>query len=134
MVALVRFQRGFLGVILSGIVFALSIYWIAEIRNFFKGNVNLFNKFSTSGADLEEPWPYDLFDIDDGKLLIAKVPGPKKAVKVKSLANKLQIDGGQHFSKILIVSEKIRIDNVTYKNGILQVRFKEKNDDIPSMI
>lgn len=121
----IRLQRGFIGIILSGIAFLVLIFWIKEIKGFFSEEKYLLGKSTNSKNELEESWLYDLFEENNEKILIAKVPGPKKAIKVKSLNNKLEILGGQKFFKVLTMPKKISINRIEYKNGVLQVRFKE---------
>ena len=120
----IRLQRGFIGIILSGIALMVLIFWIKEMKGFFSEEKYLLGT-SNSENELEESWLYDLFEENDEKILIAKVPGPKKAIKAKSLNNKLEIFGGQKFFKVLTMPKKISINSVEYKNGVLQVRFKE---------
>jgi len=122
----IRLQRGFIGIILSGIAFLVLIFWIKEMKVFSSEAKYLLGK-SNSKNELEESWLYDLFEENNEKILIAKVPGPKKAIKVKSLNNKLEILGGQKFFKVLTMSKKISINSIEYKNGVLQVRFNENN-------
>ncbi|MCW4032425.1 MAG: hypothetical protein NWF08_03425 [Candidatus Bathyarchaeota archaeon] len=122
----IRLQRGFIGIILSGIAFLVLIFWIKEMKGFFSEEKYLLGK-SNSKNELEESWLYDLFEENNEKILIAKVPGPKKAIKVKSLNNKLEILGGQKFFKVLTMPKKISINSIEYKNGVLQVRFNENS-------
>jgi HSP20 family molecular chaperone IbpA len=121
----IRLQRGFIGIILSGIAFLVLIFWIKEMKGFFSEEKYLLGKSTNSENESEESWLYDLFEENNEKILIAKVPGPKKAIKVKSLNNRLEILGGQKFFKVLKMPKKISINRIEYKNGVLQVRFKE---------
>lgn len=122
----VRLQRGLLGIFLSGIAVALLIFWVKEIKNFILKQPHVFN-LSRDGACMryDESWTYDLIDEDDETVLVAKVPGPEKEVKVDFSNRKLKINAGQGFKKVVSMPERIMINNITYKNGVLQVRLKK---------
>ena len=120
----IRLQRGFIGIILSGIALLVLVFWIREMKGFFSEEKYLLKK-SESKNESEESWLYDLFEENNEKILVAKVPGPKKVIKVKSKNNRLEILGGRKFFKVLTMPKKISINRIEYKNGVLQVRFKE---------
>ncbi len=130
---LVRLQRGFLGLILTGIAIAILSFWLKELRSFLR-NKPVFGesiiritweKISPSKEEKKsDAWPYDIFDEGREKVLVARVPGPEKKIKIRSKDHKLKIIGGGGFSKVLIMPEKISISKITYRNGVLQVKFR----------
>lgn len=130
---LVRLQRGFLGLILTGIAIAILSFWLKELRSFLR-NKPVFGesiiritweKISPSKEEKKiEAWQYDIFDENGEKVLVARVPGPEKKINVRSKDNKIKISGGEGFSKVLIMPEKISISKITYRNGVLLVKFR----------
>ncbi|MCW3975565.1 MAG: hypothetical protein NWE86_04910 [Candidatus Bathyarchaeota archaeon] len=140
---LVRLQRGFFGLILSGIAVVLLAYWLKELRVFLKNKPNIFgassikiswNKDASSVQEKkDDSWSYDIFDDADEKVLVARVPGPEERIKVRSKKNKLQIFGGQGFSKVLIMPDNIEINSFSFKNGVLLVRFSNEIKEIEKL-
>jgi HSP20 family molecular chaperone IbpA len=137
---LVRLQRGFLGLILSGIAIVLLTFWLKELRAFLKNKSKIFgsssiriswNKDESSVQERkDDSWSYDIFDDAGEKVLVARVPGPEERVKTRIKKNKLKIFGGQGFSKILIMPDNIKINSHSYKNGVLIVRFSSEIKEI----
>ncbi len=133
---LVRLQRGFLGLILSGIAVVLLTFWLKELRVFLKNKPKIFGSSSIrvswdkDASSVQEKkddlWSYDIFDDAGEKVLVARVPGPEERIKVRTKKNKLQIFGGQGFSKVLIMPDKIEINSFSFKNGVLLVRFSSE--------
>jgi hypothetical protein len=137
---LVRLQRGFLGLILSGIAVVLLTFWLKELRVFLKNKPKIFGSSSIriswdkDASSVQEKkddtWSYDIFDDAGEKVLVARVPGPEERIKVRSKKDRLQISGGQGFSKVLIMPDNIKINSFSFKNGVLLVRF---NSEIKKM-
>ena len=140
---LIRLQRGFLGLILSGIAVVLLTFWLKELRVFLKNKPRIFrpssiriswNKDASSVQEKkDDSWSYDIFDDAGGKVLVGRVPGPEERIKVRSKKNRLQISGGQGFSKVLIMPDNIRINNFSFKNGVLLVRFSSELKEVEKL-
>ncbi|MEM4245853.1 MAG: Hsp20/alpha crystallin family protein [Candidatus Bathyarchaeia archaeon] len=128
---LIRLQRGLLGVILSAIAAALLAYWLGEVRSLIKRRVTILptpvktapKRVTPPGRDelIDETWTYDLYETKEGSLLVARVPGPEKDVKVSLSEGVLKIWGGHGFAKSLPVSGIGGIKKTEYKNGVLVV-------------
>jgi hypothetical protein len=109
-----RLQSGLVGIILAILAVALVIYWIREFRR----EVTV-EEISVRKA---EKWTYDLIDSKDSVIVVAEVPGPESEVKVSLIGQKLEIKGGNNFSKVLKVGKVDRISHISYVNGILNVK------------
>ncbi len=137
---LVRLQRGLLGVILSGIAIGILVFWLIEIRrsllNQPQGFGPFFGKKILGRMLVDEPytedesWAYDLLESDGETVLVTKVPGPEGDIKVNLLGRRLKITAGQGFSKVLTMPNKIGVNKVIYKNGVLQIRFTKRDSEI----
>ena len=124
LLAIVRLGKGLFGVVLAGLAAALLIYWLREIRRVAKQEMPLV-------APKKDKWNYDVIDAENDVTVVAEVPGPEEQVKVELNDKTLQIVGGDDFRKSLTLSGSMRLSEMTYINGILNVRFKKSNGLTP---
>jgi len=107
---LLRFQRGLLGLILTGILVILGFYWFKEIRKALKS---------------ERPRKDYLLEIseeDDVISLTAQIPGPEEHVSFEVLGKKILLRGGMGFSRVVKLPCKVRVLSSSYVNGILHIK------------
>jgi len=107
---LLRFQRGLLGLILTGILIILGIYWFKEIKKAFEG------------AKAPREYPLEISEYDDVISLTAQVPGPESEVSFEILGNKILLRGGMGFKKAVKLPYKVKVLSSSYINGILHLR------------
>lgn len=117
---LIRVQRGLLGFILATLAMALLVYWLKEFRKTVKDE--LLPAMSPSKAE----WVYDVVDHGSEMRVIAEVPGPESEVKASLVDHNLEILGGQGFRKLVKLLDEVEITEITYRNGVLQVKLKTR--------
>jgi len=107
---LLRFQRGLLGLILTGILIILGFYWFKEIKRALRS---------------ERPRRDYLLEIsedDDVISLTAQVPGPEEHVSFEVLGKKILLRGGMGFSRVVKLPCKVKVLSSSYVNGILHIK------------
>ena len=105
-----RFQRGLLGLILTGILIILGFYWFKEIKRALRS---------------ERPRRDYLLEIsedDDVISLTAQVPGPEEHVSFEVLGKKILLRGGMGFSRVVKLPCKVKVLSSSYVNGILHIK------------
>ena len=107
---LLRLQRGLLGLILTGILIILGIYWFKEIKKVFEG------------AKASKEYPLEVSEYDDVISLTAQVPGPENEVSFEILGNKILLRGGMGFRRAVKLPYKVKVLSSSYINGILHLR------------
>lgn len=113
-----RLFRGIVGLIVGSLMLGLLAYWFMEIRKTASSKTFKVNKTTS--------WLCDV--IDEGEVLkvIAEVPGPEQKVKVKLVKNnKLLIKSIGGFKKTVNLGYKVKVKDVSYSNGILNVTLKK---------
>lgn len=114
-----RVQRGWLGILLSALAVFLLFYWLREFRKMsrFGGN-----QLRASKAD----WLYEIMEDEEIITVIAQVPGPSESVRAWQLGNKLHIEAGQDFRKVVDIPKKSTLYDYAYSNGVLNVRLRKQ--------
>ncbi|WP_455367345.1 hypothetical protein [[Eubacterium] cellulosolvens] len=113
---LLRAHRGILGLALGGLSIALLIYWLGEIR---KQTKIILQKKKDLDALSEE---IEIIKHGSTISVAGRIPGPPNHIKVWLEGRKLKIVGGSNYRKELRLKEPCRIENYTYKNGILEIK------------
>ena len=115
----IRAQRGMLGLVLGGLSIALLIYWLSEAR---KQTENIIRERKKSFVTLE-----DVDVIEHGNMITVagRIPGPPNFIKVGLRGKRLKIVGGSNFSRELELKEACKIENYTYKNGVLEIQLSK---------
>jgi len=113
-----RIGRGLFGIVLAVLTAGLMLYWIRELQHSFAREVVLKTPPS-------KKWNYDLLEDDDNITLVAEVPGSSEDIKVTINDNILEIVGRDDFRKELKLSSKVEIYNMSFLNGILNVKFRK---------
>ena len=114
-----RFQRGLIGILASILVTTLLIYWFREIKSIIK------TEFSTFRAKRDGGWIYDIIDHKGEIVLVGEVPGPEHQINIKVMEGMLEVLGGRNFKEKVDLREKVEIIGTTYKNGVLNIKFKK---------
>lgn len=107
---LLRLQRGLLGLILTGILIILGIYWFKEIKKVFES------------VRTPKEYPLEVSEYDDVISLTAQVPGPESEVSFEILGNKILLRGGMGFRKAVKLPYKVKVLSSSYINGILHLK------------
>ena len=113
--ALLRTQRGIIGVVLGGVAVLILIYWMHELRKLTKTQPR-------HALARETEWNYDLIEGADLLTVVAEVPGPGDAVRAHLRQRSLEIRGGNGFRREIPLSVPVRLAEIVYNNGILTVR------------
>jgi len=116
---LIRVQRGLLGIVLGAIAVLLLAYWVSELRKIVK------KEFSLPSAQIK--WTPDLLDKGDEIVVVGMVPGPERQVNAEFRDGVLEIRGGQGFHEFVTLGQVLRIKEMKYVNGVLQVRLTKKS-------
>lgn len=114
-----RFQRGLIGILASILVTTLLIYWLREIKNIIK------NEFSAFRSKRDGRWIYDIIDRKGEITLVGEVPGPEHQINIKVMEGMLEVLGGRNFKEKVDLREKVEIIGTTYRNGVLNIKFKK---------
>jgi len=107
---LIRFQRGLLGLILTGIIAILGFYWFRELR-----------KDLEQGRSVRE-YPLEVSEEDELISLTAQIPGPEDEVSFEVKGNKLFLRGGMGFRRVIRLPYRVRILSSSYINGVLHLK------------
>jgi multisubunit Na+/H+ antiporter MnhC subunit len=111
-------HRGILGVALGGLSIALLIYWLGEARKQTKG---LFRDRKKSLIEDD----VDIIEQDTTITVAGRIPGPSNLIRVGLHGRRLKIFGGSNFSREIKLKEACKIDNYTYKNGVLEIQLRK---------
>jgi len=113
--------------VLGTVAVAALIYWLMEIKK-------IFGKQKLPSSE-ESEWFYDLIEDKDNVTFIAKVPGPARAVEVKTVGDMLEIKGGGNFMQRVQLPKGSTLQDKSYINGVLHVKLQKTethNNMIPS--
>jgi hypothetical protein len=113
--ALLRAQRGIIGVVLGGVAVLILVYWMRELRKLTKSE-------RRRPVAREGDWNYDLIEGGEQLTVVAEVPGPSNAVRAHLRPNGLEIRGGNGFRREIRLSVPVRLAEIAYNNGVLTVR------------
>lgn len=112
-------HRGILGVALGGLSIALLIYWLGEARKQTKGLLRDRKKSLIIEDDV------DIIEQDTTITVAGRIPGPSNLIRVGLHGRRLKIIGGSNFSREIKLKEACKIDNYTYKNGVLEIQLRK---------
>ncbi|MCX8191740.1 MAG: Hsp20/alpha crystallin family protein, partial [Nitrososphaerales archaeon] len=115
-----RVERGLWGVVLAGLTGAILIYWLREVVKMVKSEWG-------KQVVIREEWRYDIIDESNGLTVVAEVPGPEGEVKVRVIDRELEIKGGNNFKKTFKLNGDMEISQITYVNGVLQVKLRKRS-------
>ncbi|MCD6235617.1 MAG: hypothetical protein J7J94_01295 [Thaumarchaeota archaeon] len=107
---LLRFQRGLLGLVLTGILALLGFYWFKELRKV------------VSSERGQRDYLLEVSDYGDVISLTAQVPGPEEAVSFEVSGKKLLLRGGRGFKRAVRLPYKVEVLSSSYVNGILHIK------------
>lgn len=119
LMVILRVQRGLIGLILGGAAVVLLAYWLREVRRMIR----------TERPHLPAKpagWSYDMIEQGEELVIVAEVPGPGDQVKIDLIGQKLDVKGGNGFRKEIILPKVAEVVQMTYNNGILNLRLKKK--------
>jgi len=105
-----RLQRGLLGLILTGVVIILGIYWFKEIKK------------ALESVRAPKEYPVEVSEDDDLISLTAQVPGPESEVSFEISGNKVLLRGGKGFRRAVKFPYRVRVLRSSYINGILHLK------------
>jgi HSP20 family protein len=117
---LVRVQRGLLGLILAGLAAALVVYWMREIRQMMKKELG--------PGQTAKKWNYDILEGKNIVTFVAEVPGPIENIKVEIREGSLTVFGGEDFKKKVKIPKGLRLFDISYVNGVLNVRLSRATE------
>jgi len=121
LIFIIRVQRGLLGLILGGLAAGLMIYWMREVRGVIRKELG-------PQQVVRREWTYDMLKDRDTVRIIADVPGPAETVRVELDDGSLKIFGGQGFRKKVSVPRGLTVAEMSYLNGILNVKLSRVED------
>ena len=107
---LLRLERGLLGLILTGVVVILGIYWFKEIKK----------ALERAGPPRRE-YPIEVSESDGQLSLTAQVPGPESEVSFEISGNKVLLRGGRGFKRSVKLPYRVKVLRSSYINGILHL-------------
>lgn len=111
--------KGLLGPVFGIAALVLLVYWFREFKRTAKEELLPAARSPSRG------WTYDVIKDEYGITVVAWVPGPEEQVRVQLAGRALKIRGGSGFQKTVDLPEKTEITNMTYVNGILNVRLRK---------
>lgn len=107
---LARLQRGLLGLILTGILIILGIYWFREIRRALESSKHL------------KGYPVEVNEEDGLISVTAEVPGPESEVSFEVSGDRVLLRGGGGFRRKIKLPCRVKLIESSYVNGILHLR------------
>jgi HSP20 family molecular chaperone IbpA len=130
LIVLFKVKAGILGIGLGAIAVVTLIYWLKEAKKLLREEED-YRRVKRTIETKEAEWFYDLTDDGDSMTLTAEVPGPAEQVNVRLHDGILEIRVGTKFTRRVQVSQRVTIQDRSYINGVLRVRLKKLNSQVP---